>query len=228
MFMWSILLAWLARRRVVQSLAPAALIEAALSGDRVAATELSRRVGPPIRARVLRITRGRPTGAVDVDDMLQEVWGRLLAHDGRRLRTFDATKGVSLEGFVSMIAGQAVAEVIAAQTAQKRSAPGGTTDIADARDLSTNAPAADARVAQHTQLSALWQHLSETLPPRGALVMTMLFVDGLDPAEVVRRTDMKRATVDSWKFKIKKAALAWRKIQDATAVQSGRGTTDAG
>lgn len=216
--MWLVLIAWLRRRRAAEQLDPAALIDAAVAGDRVAAIELARRVGPAIRARVLRITRGRPTAAIDPEDMVQAVWERLFAHDARRLCAFDPDRGVSLEGFVSMIAGQAVAEIIEAQTAQKRRAPGGTTDIDDARGVAAGGPDADDRVAQRGTLDALWQHLEATLPPQGALVLRLLFVDRVEPAEIARLTGMKRATVDSWKFKIKKAAVAWRKTQGGDPV----------
>jgi RNA polymerase sigma-70 factor (ECF subfamily) len=218
-----VLLAWLRGATRARQLEPLALIHAALEGDRWAAIELSRRVGPAIRARVLRITRGRPTGAVDLEDMVQEVWGRLLANDGRRLRAFDPGRGVSLPGFISLIAGQAVAEIIEAQHAQKRRAPGGTTTIEDARGVAASSPSADRLVGDRTELAALWAHLEAHLPPRGVLVMHLLFVDRLSPADIVARTHMKRATVDSWKFKIKKAALAWRKMHGSDPVPQSEG-----
>lgn len=220
--MLTLLLAWLRGAARARQLGPAALIAAAIDGDRWAATELARQIGPAIRARVLRITRGRSAGAVDVEDMVQEVWGRLFARDAQRLRAFDPARGVSLPGFVSLIAGQAVLEIIDAQSAQKRRAPGGTTDIDDARSLAATGPAIDQHVLNRAQLDALWAHLEASLPPQGVLVLHMLFVDHLAPAEIVSRTGMKRPTVDGWKFKIKKAALAWRKMQGTDAVPRSR------
>lgn len=216
--MWLLLLAWLRRRAAARDLDPATLIARAAAGDRVATVELAERIGPAIRARVLRITRGRPTAAIDPEDMVQAVWERLFARDARRLRAFDPTRGVTLPGFVSMIAGQAVAEIIEAQQAQKRRAPGGTRDLDDARAVAAGGPDPETHASERGELAALWQHLEAGLSPQGVLVLQMLYVDRLEPVEIARRTGMKRATVDSWKFKIKKAAQAWRKTRAADSV----------
>src|SRR5688500_15721273 len=85
------------------------LVARALTGDEAAERSLVKRVAPAIRARVLCVTRGRPgPGGTEVEDLIHEVWCRLLENNGRRLRAWDPARGKTLEGYVSLIAGQLV------------------------------------------------------------------------------------------------------------------------
>ena len=66
-----------------------------------------------------------------VDDLVQEVWLRLLAEDGRLLRRWDAERA-GLPHYVNLIAGQTVAKVAQRGHAQKRRPEGGFADVDDA------------------------------------------------------------------------------------------------
>ncbi len=189
------------------------LIERALGRDRAAALALTERIGPFIRARVLRATRGRPLAGTGPDDVMQEVWCRLLADDGRRLRLYDPARGKSLAGFVNMVAGQLMANLIEEYGARKRRPEGGFTAIENAAQAANPAPRPDRVAAERNELDALWRHLDATLAPAGRLVLKMLYVDRLAPDEIARRLGMSPNTVYSWRFKIKKAAQAFRAAQ---------------
>jgi DNA-directed RNA polymerase specialized sigma24 family protein len=134
------------RRRDPHALSDVALIRAALDGDARAGRALVDRAAPPIRARVLRHVGPRRVAGLDVDDLTHEVWCRLLDDDGRRLRAYDPARGKTLGGYLSMIAGQLVANVAEHGRAQRRSAPGGQVELND----ETPAPAAtpEARTAR--------------------------------------------------------------------------------
>lgn len=194
-----------------------ALISAALGRDRAASLALTERVGPFIRARVLRATRGRPLAGLQPEDVMQEVWCRLLADDGRRLRAYDPARGKTLGGFVNMIAAQVMSNLIEESAARKRRPEGGFTDLEHAPEASSAAPRPDQAVQARGALASMWKHLEATLPPSGRLVLQMLYADQLTPDEIARRLGCSPNTVYSWRFKIKKAALAYRASQDREA-----------
>lgn len=204
----------LARAR---SLDDVALIEAALGRDRAAALALTERIGPFIRARVLRATRGRPLAGHAPEDVMQEVWCRLLADDGRRLRRYDPARGKTLGGFVNMIAAQVMSNLIEEAGAHKRRPEGGFTDLDHAPESTSAAPRPDQLTGDRAALRSMWQHLEATLPPAGRLVLQMLYVDQLAADEIARRLGCSPNTVYSWRFKIKKAALAYRAHRDQEA-----------
>lgn len=206
--LWTCLLAMLRLGRLPTKWGDAELIERALTGERAAMRELARRIGPILRARILYATRGRPTGGADVDDLMQDAWGRLFERDAHRLRQYDPAR-MSLKGYANLIAANAVGAAWERASAAKRQPEGGLAPIEaaqaiqDGRDLQANA-------IERETVSDLWAHLNTTLPPMGRLVLKALFVDHLSPAASADQLGIKRATVDSWRFKIKKAALAWR------------------
>lgn len=186
------------------------LIDAALARDRAAALALTERVGPYIRARVLRASRGRRLAGHGVDDLIHEIWCRLLADDGHKLRMYDPERGKTLGGFVSMIAGQVIGDLLQKDRAQKRRPPGGFASMEDAPHASGGARP-DEATADKDELGAVWRHLDETLPARGRLVMKLLFVDGLSTEQIADRIGLSANAVYGWRFKIKKAALEFRK-----------------
>jgi len=77
-----------------------------MSGSKSALTMLAQRLTPLIRARVFLFLRGRPQRRLagqDEHDLLQLAWCKLIEDGGRRLLSFDPARGVSLEGFVSVV-----------------------------------------------------------------------------------------------------------------------------
>lgn len=187
-----------------------ALIEAGLGRDRAAALALTERVGPYIRARVLRASRGRRLAGHDPDDLIHEIWCRLLADDGHKLRMYDPERGKTLGGFVSMIAGQVIGDLVGRDMAQKRRPAGGFTGLDDAPQAAGGARP-DETTAERDELAAVWRHLDQTLPDRGRLVLKLLFVDGLAPDQIAEHIGLTSNAVYGWRHKIKKAALEFRR-----------------
>lgn len=197
----------LARARALDDVA---LIREALRGDRAAALALTERVGPYIRARVLRSSRGRRLAGHDPEDLMHEIWCRLLADDGHKLRMYDPERGKTLGGFVNMIAGQVIGDLVQKDSAQKRRPAGGFTGL-EAAPHAAGGERPDEKTAEREQLAAVWRHLDETLPPRGRLVFKLLFVDGLPPDEIAERIGLTANAVYGWRHKIKKAAVEFRR-----------------
>lgn len=220
--LWFTLLALMRFGRPPPAWTDAELVERVVAGEPRARRELARRIEPILRAHVLMRTRGRPIGARDPDDLVQDAWGRLFERDAQRLRQFDPAR-MSLKGYANLIAGNAVATAAAREAADKRRPAGGVAPIEAAGDVDDGRDAQDDAATRDT-LRALWQHLDATLAPMGRLVLTALFVDHMSPAEAADALGIKRATVDSWRFKIKKAAVAWRaahKISESESVSVG-------
>ncbi len=197
------------------SAADAGLIEAALRGERVAVRRLMERLTPVIRARVLRLTRGLPgPGGHDADDLVSEVWARLLESDAQRLRAFDPARGKTLEGFVSLIAGQLVITEARAARAEKR----GSGRAPEPLDAADSVPAAqtdaEGLMAQAEGFDALWAHLEGQLSDRGRLVLRLVYVDGLTVPEAAAALGVTAQVVYNWQFKIRGLAEAWRARAD--------------
>lgn len=216
---WFTLLALTRFGRSATAWTDAELVQRVLAGEPRAKRELARRVEPILRAHVLMRTRGRPIGARDPDDLVQDAWGRLFERDASRLRQFDPER-ISLKGYANLIAGNTVATAARHAAAEKRRPAGGLAPLEAAQGVDDGQDARHAAVARDA-LQTLWQHLEAQLPPMGRLVMHALFVDHLAPAEAATQLGIKRATVDSWRFKIKQAAREWRaahKILEQEAV----------
>lgn len=186
------------------------MIRQALAGDRRAARRLAERCAPVIRVRVLRMTRGRTgPGGLDTDDLVHEVWCRLLTDDGRRLRSYDPARGKTFEGYISMIAGQLVATVAEHHAAAKRRAPGGHGELEEARHVAAAAADPEANVAGRQAKDALWQHLEAQLSARGRVVLALVYTDGLSVDEAAARMGVKKQVVYNWQHKIRGLTRAW-------------------
>ena len=81
----------------------AALIERVLRRDEQAWRELVRANEPTLRALV---QDNEELSASDVDDVIGELWLRIVDDDRRRLRRFAATRPASLDAWLAMQASQ--------------------------------------------------------------------------------------------------------------------------
>jgi RNA polymerase sigma factor (sigma-70 family) len=193
------------------TLADSTLIDAALRGERTAVRRLMERLTPVIRARVLRLTRGLPgPGGHDADDLISEVWARLLENDALRLRAFDPTRGKTLEGFVSLIAGQLVITEARAARAEKRGSGRAAEPLDAADSVPAAQPDAEGLMSQAQGFDALWAHLEGQLSDRGRLVLRLVYVDGLSVPEAAAALGVTAQVVYNWQFKIRGLAEAWR------------------
>ena len=200
-----------------------ALIRRALDGESRAVGELVRRVAPVIRACVLRGVRARAIpGGFDVDDLVAEVWCRLLARQGRRLLAFDPALGKTLEGYIGMVGMQMVANVVEQQGAQKRSAPGGHVGLDEARHIHSSEPNPEQCMVDQERASTLWAHLEDQLPARGRLVLRLRYVDALSVGDAAAHMGVQPQVVYNWQHKIKQIVRTFADGDKETASDSGR------
>ncbi len=190
-----------------------ALLRAALAGQMQARNKLATRLAPVIRARLRRSLAGWPDqrlGQHDVDDLTHLCWCRLLENDSARLRNYNAETGVSLVGYVSMVAQQLFLNVLEQHKAGKRSAAATVSmDDPDAADgvvaVASTVHTAAATEAR-SELSRVWAALMATLPEKGRAVLAVLYADGLEPDEAARVLGVEKQVVYNWQFKIRQAA----------------------
>lgn len=188
----------------------AAQVRAALAGDRAAVRALVERLTPAIRARVLRLTRGAGApGGHAVEDLVSEVWARLLANDAQRLRAYDPSRGKTLEGYVSLIAGQLVVTLVRAARAEKRGSGRAEEPLDAAEHVAAVSPDPEQSLVAASG-EGLFAHLEANLSDRGRLVLRLVYVDGLSVADAATALGVTAQVIYNWQFKIRGLAEAWR------------------
>ncbi|MFN3202401.1 MAG: RNA polymerase sigma factor [Bradymonadia bacterium] len=181
------------------------MIKKALGGHSGALRMLARRILPVIKARALAYTRrrGGDLGVHDADDLVQEIWLTLLSDDGRLLKTYDATRGKSLEGYVGLICRRELWRRARAHGAIRRGGEAQIAPLEAAAEAPTSAPDPEAIVMGQNLLDGLSSYLSEQLPERGRLVLSAIYEDHLEPAKAAQMMGVKVQVVYNWQHKIR-------------------------
>ena len=181
-----------------------ALLRVALSGDRRAKDQLVARVGPLIEAGIQQVVaRHRQLGINGFEDLTQQVWLRLYDGDAHRLQKFDPGKG-TLEGYIFTVAHRIILDLVKGRNGRMQLASLSDVELADA------SPSAEERTAFRELARSMRRHLDSVLPPRGQLVLRLLYDDGRADDEVAEIMGVSHQVVANWKHKIKKHALEFR------------------
>jgi len=185
------------------------LVRRALEGEAEAAAALIRRLMPVIRSRtrVMLSRDGRKLGASEGDDLVQEVWLKLVEDDGRRLRAFDAERGASLEGYVGLLAQSEIRQLLRMRAAKKRG--GHLVAIEAAEELRADIASPEEATLAGQLARRLGEHLDTELPARGRLVFRYAFHDHLEADEVARILGVTVQVIYNWQHKIRAAARAF-------------------
>ncbi len=200
----------LLRRSMSATPEPVQLVLQALAGERAAVERVVSEVTPVIRVRAMRaLMRGAGGGRdarQEVDDVSQEVLLRLFADDGRILRGWKPSRGLSLRNFVGLVTER---HVIGLLRSRRRSPWTESPAEAEAIERSA-APTAthEERVASRQLFRQLWDRLREEVSPRGLQVFELLFVEGRTVEEVCERTGLTANGVYVWRSRLRKAARA--------------------
>jgi RNA polymerase sigma-70 factor (ECF subfamily) len=181
------------------------LVRVALGGEPAALMALVGRLTPIIKARVARsLYRGLP-GAMqqEVADMTQDVFVRLLGDRGRALRAWDPAQGLTLEGFVRLVAQREVASIMRC----KRRAPFEQDPrdplVLDEQPLSCRR-SLDSEIAGREHFDLLVARLGAQLTPRALELFQRLFVELQAPAEVALALDLSLDAVYQWRSRLAK------------------------
>ncbi len=182
------------------------LICEALSGGRRAMRTLVGRLVPVLRARVVRRLGA---GHTEVEDVVQEVWLSLLADNERCLRSYDPTRGTTLEGYVGRVAERRAISWLRRQTAQRR---GGEMRSVGCEPLDRavsgiNDPAE--MLAAQQLAGALGAHLVASLPSVGREILRLVYTDGCPPTSAARELSVSLQVVYNWQHRIRVLSRAW-------------------
>jgi RNA polymerase sigma factor (sigma-70 family) len=189
---------------------PLALVRRALGGDGVSLRALVRRLIPVIKARTdvfLAARPGRRIGPHGADDLVQDVWLALIKDGGRLLLAWEPDRGMSLEGYVGMVAKRELWGRVRQETAGKRGSGLRAVDIADVDP--PGAHDVEAETIGRDLARNLADHLERQLPERGRLVMRYLYTDQCSPAEVADLLGVNLQVVYNWQHKIRQVAHAF-------------------
>ncbi|HLL52268.1 MAG TPA: hypothetical protein VK447_01895 [Myxococcaceae bacterium] len=185
------------------------LVERALSRDREALRSLVEVLTPVVQSRVARALLRRATAAAgrsirqEVEDLTQEVFAALFAENGRALRAWDPTRGLSLINFAGYVAERQVASIL--RTA-RRSPWTEDPTLAEEMDRPADAPDLELRLASRQALLALLDRLRQELSPLGLSLFDQLFVQQRSVAEVCEGTGMSRDAVYAWQSRLGRLA----------------------
>ncbi len=182
------------------------LIEQLLAGDRLACAQAVNRLGPVIQSRVrlfLRTRSQKSLNSLQIEDLVHQVWCRLLTNDGRRLRNFNPEQR-SLEGYVNMIAYQELIDLL-----RKGNHALPSVGLDDAPEIEDEAPSVDRRVQSSQEAQLLREHLMQELPEKGQIILKLRYDDGLSDADVASTLGVQKQVVYNWTHRIRKIAKAW-------------------
>jgi len=190
------------------------LIERALSGDAAAVRTLVDRLAPVVQKRVAcAFLRGGSGGGrgirPEVEDATQEVLLSLFSEHGKALRSWSPERGLSLEGFVGLVAQRQVLSVLRSRRRSPYTAlPRAPEDLDEVRPSSRRSlhRVTEARDA----LSRLAEGLQRRLSPVGLDVFERMYVEQQGVEEVSRDTGLSADAIYQWRTRIKRAARETR------------------
>jgi RNA polymerase sigma-70 factor (ECF subfamily) len=182
-----------------------ALVQCALRGEAAASRALVLQLTPIVQRRVALAwascgaPAGRPVLRSDVLDLTQQVLLLLFERDARVLRSWDPVRGLSLGGFVGLVAER---EALTLLRTGRRSAWAETPTSDDVLDQ-VPAPGIEPRLSARDELSRIWEALECRLSPRGLLLFRALLVDELPMEEVALRFGMSTGALYTFRSRLR-------------------------
>jgi DNA-directed RNA polymerase specialized sigma24 family protein len=185
----------------------AALVHSALAGDRAALRRLVDALTPVIQVRVAQVLLRTPHTARraiehEVADLTQEVFLSLFAENGRALRSWDATRGLSFPNFVGLLAGRLAITVL--RSRRRNPFAQAPTDLDDLEASAEPTPGPEPRAASRETLGAILDRLEQSLSPRGYGLFCRLFIDQESVETVCASTGLSADAVYAWRSRLGK------------------------
>jgi DNA-directed RNA polymerase specialized sigma24 family protein len=202
------------------------MIRMALQGDPQAARALVDRLTPVVQARVTRglLRRGPGAGRRDVrqevEDFTQEVFLSLFRDGGRALLAWDATRGLSFENFVGLLAAHQVASILRTGKSSPWVDLPTETEILERQEAT--GPAPDQIASTREMWDSLLSRLVTKLSPRGLEMFWRLLVREEDVDLVCADTGMTADAIYAWRSRLARLArsLAAEQAREEAATAS--------
>ncbi|MCU0664162.1 MAG: hypothetical protein MUC50_17770 [Myxococcota bacterium] len=192
-------------------------LELALAGDRRALHAFVLAMTPVVKARVVRVLmrkRGYASGrdiGQEHADMCQEVFISLFSNGGAMLRAWDASRGLSLENFVGLVAERQVLSILRTGKRSPWTEDPTLCETMECHLERPNGPAAvDVAVAASELYDLVVERLVEKLSPLGLELFRRLFIEEADIEEVRRVHGMTVDAVYAWRSRLIKLARGIR------------------
>ena len=189
------------------------LVRRVRAGEGAAREAFLLRVTETVRIRVGRVLSRASRRRVRADlrrsqllDLMQDVFVVLLDREAKVLAAWEPARGLSLEGFVGLVAERGA---LAFLRSGRRSAwaEDPSDDLIDEL-VEDGSP--ELRTAAKEQLKLLFEYLSERLSPQGALVFEALYVTHAPLEEVCARFSMSPVAVYSFRTRLKRLVERFR------------------
>lgn len=186
------------------------LLERASQGDAAALRSLVQQIAPVVQARAARImlrSKSRLGRDVrqDVEDLTQEVLVGLLADNLRVLKNWEPSRGLSLRGFVGLVAERQVVSTLRnGRRSPFRDRPVAVEDLDSGPSSESAGPFAISSSREFVRL--LLERLQESLTPLGLEMFHRLYVKQESVDEVCLHTGMQEQAVYAWKSRLGKMA----------------------
>lgn len=164
-------------------------------------------LAPVVQARVARTLVKRRGGSgrdarQEVEDLAQEVFATLFADDGKVLRAWDSSRGLSLASFCGLIAEREAASIL--RSGRRSPWTETATELDQLEKALAEVPDVEVGVSSREQLARLIDRLREALSPRGLELFHRLVVEEEEVEAVCASTGMTADAVYAWKSRIGK------------------------
>jgi hypothetical protein len=169
------------------------LLRLALEGQSAARRELALRLTPVVQRRVCRplaVQARRYVNSLqrtDVLDLTQQVLLLLFERDCQILRKWDPARGMSLMGFVGLVAEREARTVL---RSGRRSAWAERPSSEEIAEFIDERPPVETEVCSRDELEKIWHRLEEELSPKALLLFRALLIDQVPIQELSQRYDL--------------------------------------
>ena len=169
--------------------------------DRVAQRELTLRLLPVLRMQIAVLDghmAHTSTGSSDRKDLLQDVLLELLRNGAQELRRWKPERGLSLEGFVRLVARRFVARKLARRSRDRQRFLATAPDVVDMEPVE----ACEGEVARRHDLDLVLRELYARMSERDRVLFDRLIVEECTVADVAAELGMTLAAVKKWRTRI--------------------------
>ncbi|HET6582630.1 MAG TPA: hypothetical protein VFG69_04270 [Nannocystaceae bacterium] len=184
------------------------LVDACARGDRPAQRALMRRLVPILQAQIgavlVRVRGG--IAEVDLRDLVQDTLVELLRAGAQELRRWHPSRGLTLDGFVRLVARRFVLRRLGRLGRERRLLEATDPDVLDA--FTARLPSPQVR----DELDAILGVLYAELGPRDRELFERLFLEQQEPGEVAQALGMSSDALKKWRsrFYARAAGIAER------------------
>ncbi len=191
----------------------ATLVRGALARDEQSVRTLLRLLGPVIHVRVTRVVLRHRAYAADIhqkrqqiEDLTQEVLAALFESGGRLLRGWDPNRGMTLLGYVGLIAEQQATCILRSGRRNPWRDELTSDEGTMGEDASDDAPTPDSVLASRQLLSRIVDAMRAELTPKGLDLFYRLIIHEQPVDTVCAELAMTRDAVHAWRSRLGKLA----------------------